>query len=446
VSEGQSKWSARELSPAELQNIIWSFLCPRTLRRDPQGTFEVAQLVALYKSPAIKDPKGGQELTGDVADIASDYVVTVNEMETSVEWFKTTWEKKAYESGFMNISIALSASFPIKGLDVGVGASHGQSEQSASSDQSAGSSVYLVGVHEVRKFKIHIPDNRIILDPEVVKKFEAAFTAFKKATEHRDATDRAVAVAAAVAEAKAKAVLDEFGYFVITDYTIGGKLYFSVVGEYLKKKHEEAKTFERQFAAALSVGKGPVSVSVSGGVGHGNESESSQRDTSQSFSSRMQAKGGDEASRPRPAAWATSLTAGNCEIISYDRLVPIYSFLQGDVQAFYKDSMNKITAVLQDKALQRRVLYSLREQDRKDAKSIKPAIDSTRHFKDSDLFVDTNWVEVPEGRFFTGAALYKKENRLGISLRVTDSTFSEEETIVNTNGCRYRFALESSEN
>lgn len=421
---GKTGESLRDLDLKTIERVVRSLGLPRTTSRAPEdGTFMVNEIVARLRPEAgasVDDPS-----CEPVTTIASKYVVAVNEIETRVESFQEEWEKKAAESGFTQIAASMKVAYKSPAFKVAVAAKLEQTSKNESSAAHRDEVIYLVGIQEVRKARVHVPPEMIVLDRLVEQQFIEASTQGAEAL---------------------KPLFDHHGYFVITEYTLGGKLYTSEKETRTGSSTAAASNFERQFGAALDASatfKGSVeAVGSHATVQQANASGSATR---QSSNFHLSAKGGSVTDRNNPTLWTESLAPLNWEVISYGRLVPIYEFLQDrEVRERCRTAVQALARASQDAELAERAglerstlehwaVYSrgVDEQWRADWRR-PPAIDtSNRHFRDHGFAAHCAWVEVPAGTYFSGARLYAHDDFLKIALFVTDSTGKKDREIKN---------------
>jgi hypothetical protein len=430
-SSGEGSESMLEVPTENLKELVRHFRFPRTLQREPDGTFKVQQFVAQLKS---------DDKEADIALIVDDYCTSVNEIETSVKYFKTEWETKAYESGFKNISASLSAGFSVFGASVGVSASYDSKSQQESSNSATGTSINLVGVQEIRKMRVHIPSDRIAIAPFVLDKFKKVgrkieeVKAAQKKNRYEDGSVRDQMQLALLAAEEGKLIaeigqlLDQYGYFVITDYTIGGKLSTSETREVKGSLQEAASSYTRQFNAAVSGSYGSASLGVSGGQGSGGTNEKSNSKTDEAFGFLLQAKGGKIAERSKAAEWAKSLASNNWDVISYDGLVPIYEFFEDEsIRAIMLQKMNDVRDKSVSARKKNRFTASGNEVQQRNAKALETRPDNTRILSELQYYADGEWVMLddPKTQYFAGLSFYKKGgNRLALKMKVVDAEFN----------------------
>jgi hypothetical protein len=87
-------------------------------------------------------------------------------------------------------------------------------------------------------------------------------------------------------------LLDEYGYFVATEYVLGAKLTTFDEVKSRDRTSAEAKAVEQEIAAALSYKHTPGGGDASGGAGTGSASKGLDKSTNERLAFRLQAKGG----------------------------------------------------------------------------------------------------------------------------------------------------------
>lgn len=422
---GSTGLSLRELEDARIEKIVRSLGLPRTTSRAPgDGAFLVNEFVAQLRNP------GGEEDSGDpLRRIAQRHVVAVNEVETRVETFQEEWQKKACEAGFSQIAATLAVAYKSPTFKGALSANYGQTDQKESASQSTSEVVYLVGIQEVRKARVVIPPEMIVLSPLVEEQFAAA--------------------AAGGAEAL-RPLFDRHGYFVITEYTLGGKLYTSETETRTGSAATQASKFQRSFGAAVDAqGFG---AQLEGSVAAKSEQNKSQsgQETRQSSNFHLSAKGGNVTDRHNPQQWITSLLPENWEVIAYGRLVPIFEFLRDPalrercrqaVQQLAKASDDKRDA--EEKAAARARLARWAVMSRSVADRTGPGHErhqpqekgrTGRPFSEARCQVSTSWVDVPQGMYFKGAQLKVEADWLKLVLFVTDAERTQERLVESSPG------------
>lgn len=412
---GKTGESLRDLDSKTIERVVRSLGLPRTTSRAPEdGTFMVNEIVARLRPEAgasVDDPS-----CEPVATIANKYVVAVNEIETRVESFQEEWEKKAAEAGFTQIAASMKVAYKSPAFKVAVAAKFDQTSKNETSAAQREEVIYLVGIQEVRKARVHVPPEMIVLDRLVEQQFIEASTQGAEAL---------------------KPLLDHHGYFVITEYTLGGKLYTSEKETRTGSSTAAANKFERQFGASLDASaKFGGSLEAAGSHSAVQQTNASGSATKQSSNFHLSAKGGSVTDRNNPTLWTESLAPLNWEVISYGRLVPIYEFLQDPevrercrsaVQALAKASH----AALERSTLEEWAVYSrsVDEQSRAEWKGPKSVDTSNKYFRDRSFHAHTGWTEVPKGMYFKGARLYADGDYLKIALFVVDRSGKKEREI-----------------
>lgn len=407
---GDTGTSYRELAEDKLIDIVRSLGLPRAARREPDGSFVMTEFVARLKAPEDSDP---------VKTLVQQYMVAANEVETRVEKFTEAWQKRSFESGFTNISAALQASFPALGGRAGVSGSYQQSEQTEKSNQDGGSTQYIVGSQEVRKARVFVPFNMIALDGRVQERFVNATKLADGAAQQQTsptASDEQILK-------NLEPLLDEYGYFVATEYVLGAKLTTFDELEAKDRTEADAKAKELQIAAALSYKHALGGGDVSGGRGSDESSKHLNKSASERLTFRLQAKGGRATDRYDPQAWVKSIHPDNWEVIAYGRLIPIYEFIEDkSVREFCRKAQERLTDRHFQEAVKRWATNSTRTPGTAGAKELVPNHEGThnRLFKDLRVYAHTGKVEVPEGQYFRGAQLKVQGNRLTLTLVVVD--------------------------
>lgn len=408
---GDTGTSYRELGENKLIAIVRSLGLPRAARREPDGSFVMTEFVARLKAPGDSDP---------VTTLVQQYMVAANEVETRVERFDEAWQKRSFEAGFTNISVALQASFPAYG---GGSVSFQRSEQTERSKQDGASKLYIVGSQEVRKARVFVPFNMIALDGRVQERFVNATKLADGAAQQQESP---AASNEQILE-NLEPLLREYGYFVATEYVLGAKL--TTFDELEAKDHAQAevKATEMQIAAALSYKRGPGGVEASGGYAKDDSSKSSEKRASERLTFRLQAKGGRATDRYDPQAWITSINPDNWEVIAYGRLVPIYEFIEDkSVRELCRKAQERLSNQHFQEAVQRWATNSSRTPGTGGAHELSPEHEGThnRQFKDLNLYAHDGWVEVPKGQYFRGAQLKVQDNRLTLTLIVVNEYMS----------------------
>jgi hypothetical protein len=415
----------RGLKADELAEIVRSLGLPRAARREPDGSFVMTEFTAGLKAPEPPDPaKKRAPGDSDLIDmLVRKYTVAANEVETRVEKFTKVWQKRSFESGFMNISAALQLSFPALGGRLGASGSYERSEQTEESDQKGGSKLYIVGSQEVRKARVFVPF-------EMVKLYKRVQTRLEEATRPPAAPGEAPKNFYSDEQIleNLEPLLDEYGYFVATEYVLGAKLTtFDDVdtSDYASAK---AKNVEQEIAAALSY-KRPLGggLDASGGIGTGSSSKSSDKSTDERLAFRLQAKGGSATDRYDPQAWIKSIQPDNWEVIAYGRLIPIYEFIEDkEVRERCKKAQKQLADRHFYEAVQRWATNSSRTSDTEDASEQGPKSEgkANKKLQVHQLKAYTNWVEVPKAQYFRGARLMPKDGYLTLSLIVVDKNMS----------------------
>ena len=417
--DGTTGQSLRELDAATVEGVVRSLGLPRTTSRAPEdGTFMVNEIVARLRPEA----GASDEDSDPIKTVASRYVVAVNEIETRVESYHEEWEKKAAEAGFSHIAASLKAAYRGPAFSGALAVNYGQSSSNAQGSSARQESVYLVGIQEVRKARVHTPPQMIELDPLV----EAAF-----------------AEASLKGAAALKPLLDLHGYFVITEYTLGGKLYTSERESKSGSSEASTSQFQREFGAAVDAQGMGAAGSASFAMNSGQNNSASNKDQRQSSNFHLSAKGGSVTDRGNPKAWTESLTPANWEVISYGRLVPIYEFLRDrEVRERVRNAVQEL-ALANQAALEageaarakawfeKWAVYSAGVERQSDARGVGPKkVDTNgRYFCDNTIYANTGWVTVPDGKYFKGAGLYIGGDRLQIELIVTDRDRKSDQTI-----------------
>jgi hypothetical protein len=398
---GDTGTSYRALPDGELVKIVRSLGLPRTARREPDESFVMTEFVARLTAPEDSDDP--------VETVAKEYTVAANEVETRVEKFAEAWQKRSFESGFMNISAALQLSFPIFSGRFGISGSYQRSEQTEKTRDSGGSTLYIVGSQEVRKARVFVPVDMIALADHVQKRFVNAVKADSLSDEK-------------ILE-NLELLLNEYGYFVITEYVLGAKLTTFDELKGIDSASAEAKAVEWQVAAALSFKHVAGSGEASGGVGKGTSEKSSDKSTSERLSFRIQAKGGNVTERHDPHAWIQSIRPDNWEVIAYGRLMPIYEFINDiDVRRHCESALKRMTNRHLDDAVALWATNSSRFSGVAGAREALPAHEGShnRTLQEHELYAHTGWVKVPEKQFFRGARLQVRGTRLTLALNVVD--------------------------
>lgn len=422
---GNTGLSFRELEDARIDKIVRSLGLPRTTSRAPgDGAFLVNEFVARLRLPE------GEEDTGDpLRRIAQHHVVAVNEVETRVETFQEEWQKKACEAGFSQIAATLAVSYKSPAFKGALSANYSHTDQNESASQSSSEVVYLVGIQEVRKARIVIPPEMIVLSPLVEEQF---------------------AVAAAGGAEALRPLFDRHGYFVITEYTLGGKLYTSETETKTGSAATQANRFQRSFGAAIDAQGFGANLEGSFAAKSEQSKHQSEQETRQSANFHLSAKGGNVTDRHDPQLWIASLVPENWEVIAYGRLVPIFEFLRDPalrercreaVQQFAKASDDKRDA--EEKAaararLARWAVMSRSVADRTGAGNERHHPQEKdrrgRPFSEVRCQVSTNWVDVPQGMYFKGAQLKVEGDWLKLVLFVTDAERTEERLVESAAG------------
>lgn len=415
---GDTGDALRTLSVDDIEKIVRSLGLPRTTSRAAgDGAFLVNELVA-----RLRAPEGEEASVDPLRLIAERCVVAVNEVETRVETFQEEWQKKACESGFSQIAATLAVAYKSPAFRGALSANYSHSDQRESAAHASGEVVYLVGTQEVRKARVVIPPEMIVLSPLVEAHFAAA--------------------AAGGAEAL-RPVFDRHGYFVITEYTLGGKLYTSETEARSASAAAQASKFQRSFGAAVdAAGYGGHVAGAAASSGEEARSES-RSESRQRADFHLSAKGGNVTDRHDPKQWIASLKPDNWEVIAYGRLVPIFEFL-GDpalrercrqaVEALARasDDLRDAEAKAAAQAeLARWAVMSRGVADYDPNERQRPADRGRtgRPFAEVRCQVSTAWVEVPQGMYFKGAQLKVDGEWLKIVLFVTDAERAVERMI-----------------
>ena len=421
---GATGQSLRELDLPKIEALVRSLGLPRTTSRAPDdGTFTVNEIVARLQ-PERDIP--GEEGTDPVKTIARKYVVAVNEVDTRVETFQEEWEKKAAESGFSQIAASMKVAYSNLVVKAAAAASYQRSQQSEAKSADRKETIYLVGIQEVRKARIHTPPGMVVLDRLVEEQF---------------------AEASLLGADALKPMFDRHGYFVITEYTLGGKLYTSEKEEKLGSTLAAANKFQQGFGAALDAQYGGASAEASAAMLAGNDANTASASSKQSANFHLSAKGGNVTDRNNPKVWTESLAPLNWEVIAYGRLIPIYEFLRDPlVRERCRNAVREYAradaaalAATDAKAkrayLERWAVYSYGNERQQAAQRLRPAsLISGRPFRDEAYHVSTEWVRVPAGSYFRGAKLHSVNDWMGLALITTDDTHEQENDITSTMG------------
>ena len=231
--------------PADLLTKLTYFRLPRTVKRGADGVFVPAEFVATLEKATFLD------------DLAKHYFVAVNQITTDVRSFSSSWASKAFESGFRNIQASLSASYGGAGYGVGAAFSASTSSQHAEKTDKRKKTAYIAGVYEVQKLRIFIPPHLIVLADHVTAAFAGAITVLK-AEDAKDKADTKMLPderakrALLRKHAKFVELFDEYGYFVVTHYTIGGKLSSSETTTYTDDATRETEANSRKHSPVRS--------------------------------------------------------------------------------------------------------------------------------------------------------------------------------------------------
>lgn len=415
---GSTNESLRELEPNQIEKIVRSLGLPRTASRAPgDGSFLLNEFVARLRADKGVDP---------IQRIAQAHVIAVNEIDTRVESFQEEWQKKACEAGFSQISAELSIAYKSPAFKGSASANYGKSTQNESVADEKSEIVYMVGIQEVRKARVVIPAEMIVLSPMVEDQFAIASRAGAHAL---------------------RPLFERHGYFVITEYTLGGKLYTSETEKKSGSAAEQASKFQKSWGVAVdATGWG---AQVQGGVASksGESTSQKQQDTRQSSSFHLSAKGGNVTDRHDPSKWIASLKPENWEVIAYGRLIPIYEFLRDAgvreacrkaVQDFAKINEDQQAAMMNAEkrmALARWAVMSRGVADRTAKVQQDPSDRGAgKYFRDQPCHVSSNWVDVPEGMYFKGAQLKVDNGWLKIGLLVTDDEQNNEAEVMSPVG------------
>ena len=428
---GTAKDSLRsdKMTSAKISALFQSLGLPCTAGRSKNdGSFKALSFVAQLKA----DDKTSLEA------MAVKNTVAINEVDNRFETFQHEWEKKASASGFSQIAAELSVAYRNPVVSASLSANYKQGKRSEEASASKSEKVHMVAMQEVRKARITIPPEAIKLSQYTTEQFRNAVNSSNNIKEQAEAL---------------QVVLDRSGYFVITEYTLGGKLYSS---ETLTKKgsiEETASEFKRSFGAAVDVqgmvGGGKAAIGVSGGNASGNQEAKKAQDSQFQLS----ARGGSVTERGEPAKWANSLAIDNWDVISYGRLLPIYEFLADKplrdqcklvldalAENNQQDESSRKKAEL-DEYIRRVFFNSTSAEQRQsdkvekhhpDLNKLGPAFDRSK-----TEVIYTNWADITdnegEARYFKGVQLTpcSQGGSLALTILVTDKAKKDEDLLEN---------------
>jgi len=422
---GSTGDSLRELEHNRIEKIVRSLGLPRTTSRAPgDGTFLVNEFVARLRL------EEGDELGGDpVQRVAQRYVVAVNEVETRVESFQEEWQKKACEAGFSQIAATLAVAYKGPAFKGALSANYSHTDQKESAAQSTSEVVYLVGVQEVRKARVVIPPEMIVLSQLVEDQFAAASLGGAEAL---------------------RPLFDRHGYFVITEYILGGKLYTSETETRTGTATAQASKFQRSFGAAVDAQGFGGHLEAAGASKSEQSASDSKHETRQSSNFHLSAKGGNVTDRHNPSLWIASLKPENWEVIAYGRLVPIFEFLRDPalrercrkaVQEMAQASETRREQA--DQAAARAVLARWAVMSRSVAERTGPGHQwhqplekgrVGRQFSEHRLQVSTNWVDIPKDMYFQGAQLKVNGDWLTLLVVASNAVQGDEQIVEGTAG------------
>ena len=330
---GQVPDNALSISQENRTKLLRMLGLPRVIRQNVDGSMSSTAFAAELFGPGA-----------DFGELASRYVVATSSMDLKVDAFDTEQQQTAFVSGYANIAVSFSAGYEGLGGGAALSGSVDLREGHASRVESGEKGAYIAGVFDVARMRVHIPRAWIRLSDEVTRRIEEAMREIAKAppeaskeqkeaaaamtVEVKAAADKAAAAKDAAELRKAvKRVLDDVGYYVCTDYTLGGRLKSTEKQDSKDVAAQTRAKFDKRFAAAIDGSINGFKGSASGGYGWGSEDDDKKVSTRLNSAIHIVAVGGRGYAADKPGQWLESLSYDNWEIITYDKLVPIYEFL-----------------------------------------------------------------------------------------------------------------------
>jgi len=123
-------------------------------------------------------------------------------------------------------------------------------------------------------------------------------------------------------------VLEEYGFFVPTEFVLGGQIYAEDIKE--ETSYDEKEKIQDLLAGALAISiQSPFPIMLESGVGKTSSDLTSDSHLKASQAVFKQVRGGDAANANDTAKWISSLGSYNSwAVIKRDNLIPIIAFLE----------------------------------------------------------------------------------------------------------------------